>query len=208
MALSRERIADELLKLLACEAPTGAIGQMLARGIMKPVLPEITVDGQSRLERLIQTEAAAGIASDPIRRLAALIPPQAAEEIGARLKLSNNQRKRLAAAVSGDLMDPHELAYRLGAESAVDRLLLASQADAAAMVARWTPPRLPISGGALVKRGLDAGPIVAQALKMVEDRWVAESFPDSSRVAELADQVALMLRDQNSKAASASSGAA
>ena len=41
MALSRERIADELLKLLAVEDPSATIGIMLQRGILKPVLPEI-----------------------------------------------------------------------------------------------------------------------------------------------------------------------
>ncbi len=41
MALSRERIADELLKLLAVSDPTPTIAIMLQRGILRPVLPEI-----------------------------------------------------------------------------------------------------------------------------------------------------------------------
>lgn len=207
MALSRERIADELLKLLACAEPAEAIGQMLLKHILRPVLPEITMEGYGRLQRLLRTEQAAGLSGDPIRRLAALIPSEAADEIGARLKLSNSQRKRLAAAF-GPLMEPRDLAYRIGTESALDRLLLAGEAGSAAMVALWSPPRLPISGGALVQRGLGAGPLVAEGLKMVEDRWVAEGFPPQPRVDQLADEVAAMLRDQNSNAASASSGRA
>src|SRR3954464_10563911 len=40
MALSRERIADELTKLLALPDPAGAVRLMIERDILKPVLPE------------------------------------------------------------------------------------------------------------------------------------------------------------------------
>ena len=39
MALSRERIADELLKLLGMADPSPTVAIMLERGILKPVLP-------------------------------------------------------------------------------------------------------------------------------------------------------------------------
>ena len=42
MALSRERIADELLKLLAGVDPAPVIALMLGHGVLRPVLPEIT----------------------------------------------------------------------------------------------------------------------------------------------------------------------
>ena len=41
MALSRERIADELLKLLALADPSATVAMMIERGILAPVLPEI-----------------------------------------------------------------------------------------------------------------------------------------------------------------------
>src|SRR4051794_34372758 len=41
MALSRERIADELLKLLGLADPAPTVKLMIARGTLKPVLPEI-----------------------------------------------------------------------------------------------------------------------------------------------------------------------
>jgi len=211
MALSRERIADELLKLLGCAHPAAAIGQMLARNILKPVLPEIGADGLERLTRLIGTERSAGIAANAVRRLAALLPQDGAQAdlIAARLKLSNAIRKRLVLAVTAPKLAPRELAYRVGSEGALDRLLLLGHAVDAAAINDWTPPRLPLSGGALVQRGLQAGPLVARALKMVEDRWVAEGFPGQVRAGEIADQVAAaLLRDQNSNAASGSSGAA
>src|SRR5215213_8587305 len=43
MALSRERIADELLKLLTIEDPAETVALMLDRAILKPVLPEVSL---------------------------------------------------------------------------------------------------------------------------------------------------------------------
>lgn len=209
MALSRERIADELLKLLSYAQPADAVGHMLTRGILKPVLPEIDQHGLGRLQRLIAAEQAANIAADPVRRLAALVPPANADELSARLKLSKAQRKRLALAVSSPTAGARELAYRVGTEAAIDQLLLVGDPQSAASLIGWTPPPLPLSGGALVKRGLGAGPLVATALKQVEERWIGEGFPPVERVEFIADQVAAeLLRDQNSNAASASSGRA
>src|SRR6185436_2800099 len=46
MALSRERIADEILKLLALDDPVAVTALMLERGILRPVLPEIADAGR------------------------------------------------------------------------------------------------------------------------------------------------------------------
>ena len=180
MALSRERIADELLKLLGVANPAPTVGVMLQRNILKPVLPEIEPERLSDLEALLAAEQEAGIAPDPLRRLAALLPrdPALAEDIAARLRLSNKARKRLACAASSDpSSSPHALAYRQGRDCAVDRLLLAGRTADAAAVSRWEAPRLPIAGGYLIKRGLAQGPAVARTLRRIEDRWVDEGFP-------------------------------
>jgi poly(A) polymerase len=205
MALSRERIASELLKLLVALRAVEVVALMVDRGILKAVLPEIDRAGADRLAELAAQEAAAGVAPDPVRRLAALVPAAAAETVGARLKLSNAQRKRLIAATAGPGTEgPHALAYRHGVEGAVDRLLLAG--DDPAPILGWVPPRLPIGGGALVGRGLGRGPDVAAALHTVETRWIAEGFPDDQRVATIADEVASARSIAN--AASDSSGRA
>ena len=180
MALSRERIADELLKLLALEDPSTTVGIMLDRGILAPVLPEITAERLPDLERLIAAELDAGIAPDGLRRLSALLPrdPEIAAAVAVRLKLSNKARKRLACAASPDTSSPPEtLGYRLGTACASDRLLLAGESQAALRIAKWHPPRMPIGGGALIARGLPEGPIVARTLRQIEDRWVAAGFP-------------------------------
>ena len=184
MALSRERIAAELLKLLVARHAVPVIALMIDRGIFRAVLPEI--GEAATLATLADREAAAGIAPDAIRRLAALLPADAAEGVGARLKLSNADRKRLIAATAGAGDEgARALAYRVGVAGAIDRLLLAG-ADVTG-VGDWTPPALPIGGGALVKRGLRKGPDVARVLRGIEDRWIAEGFPDAPRVDQIAD---------------------
>ena len=178
MALSRERIADELLKLLALPDPTPTVRLMIDIGLFAPVVPEI--DQAGRLAALVDAERAAGIAPDPLRRLAALLPadPETAERIAARLKLSNKARKRLAvAAAASPEQDPRPLAYRLGNTQAVDRLLLESRPDDAAAIAGWIAPRLPIGGGELIGRGVPRGPAVAKAIQAIERDWIAAGFP-------------------------------
>ncbi|MBA4090038.1 MAG: polynucleotide adenylyltransferase [Sphingobium sp.] len=195
MALSRERIADELLKLLGVAAPVHALRLMVEGGILRPVLPEVDAAGIARIYRLMAREAEAGIASSALRRLAALLPPDAtlADGVGARLKLSNKARKRLVVALepAAAVESPRALAYRVGLEGAIDRLLLDLDRPLAVLtpLQDWTPPALPIGGGALIARGLTPGPDVAKALRAVQDEWVAEDFPDATRVAVIADQI-------------------
>jgi poly(A) polymerase len=180
MALSRERIADELLKLLALDDPSPTLRIMIERGILRPVLPEIDGGGPERLARLIACESAGSIAPDPLRRLAALLPRDeaVAEAVGARLRLSNKAKKRLICVAGADLdLSAYALAYRIGLDCAVDRLVLAGRAEDAAALEDWHRPRLPIGGGTLIKRGLPEGPMVARTLKTIEDGWVEGGFP-------------------------------
>jgi poly(A) polymerase len=209
MALSRERIADELLKLLVTRDAVSVVVLMIERGIFVPVLPEIV--SASRFAHLAAREAEAGAAPSAIRRLASLLPadPAIADGIGARLKLSNLQRRRLVAAVVPAEGAPRILAYRAGAEAAFDRLLLSDRPLSEALEIRnWQPPRLPLTGGAIVARGIKAGPEVARLMKLIEEGWIAEGFPGEDRVAELADAaVAQALRSASSAQAASRSSA-
>ena len=191
MALSRERIADELLKLLAFPDPSPTVGIMLQRAILAPVLPEIVPERLRDLEALIAAERGAGVEPGALRRLAALLPadPALVERIAARLRLSNKARKRLASAAARDVSEPPKaLAYWLGTETAVDRLLLAGRPEEARSIAGWAVPRLPIRGGKLIERGLVEGPIVARTIRRIEERWVGEGFPAGEAFAHIVDQ--------------------
>jgi poly(A) polymerase len=203
MALSRERIRDELLKLLVAPDAVRVLRLMVERDILKPVVPEIDMAGVERLAALAGNERTAGIAPEPIRRLAATLPAEEAanDAVGARLKLSNAERQALASAIRPDFAEgPQALAYRIGADRAVDRLLLAGDVAGATDAAAWVPLRLPLSGGALIGRGLSKGPDVAKALRRIEDRWVAEGFPDESRAGQIADAVVAELLSPDNKA--------
>lgn len=188
MALSRERIADELLKLLALPDPAPTVRLMIERDIFRPVLPEIkTAD---RLVALITAERATGIGSDPVRRFAALLPIDTgtAASVAARLRLSKRAAKRLVSAADPAIEAPAPLAYRIGNMEAIDRLLLHGEpGPAVKALEAWQRPRLPVSGGDLVAMGLEAGPVVAATLQAIEREWVAAGFPaDGSAVRALA----------------------
>ncbi|MDZ4277213.1 MAG: CCA tRNA nucleotidyltransferase, partial [Erythrobacter sp.] len=189
--LSRERVAAELLTLLALPDPHATLERMRGHGVLGVILPEACAAQLAALARLIAQESAQGVAPDPVRRLAALLPPSpdVAETVAARLRLSKTQRARLIGAaerVADDTANPHALAYRVTVPSAVDRLLLLG-GDARALIG-WTPPVFPLKGGTIVARGVTAGPAVARVLQAVEQRWVAEGFPSAARVETLLNE--------------------
>ncbi|MEO0690017.1 MAG: CCA tRNA nucleotidyltransferase [Pseudomonadota bacterium] len=189
--LSRERIADELLKLLTLPAPFDTVARMHRRDVLGVVLPETTTDQIEALGRLIQAEAEQAVPLAPIRRLAALLPPskEIADTCAARLRLSKAQRARLINAAQRDPSDtqsPLALAYKVGVEFARDRLLLLGEDTR--MLANYDPPQFPLKGGQIVARGVAAGPEVARILQSIERRWISEGFPSAARVAELLDE--------------------
>ncbi|HET6538450.1 MAG TPA: CCA tRNA nucleotidyltransferase [Sphingopyxis sp.] len=193
-SLSRERIADELLKILALLDPYAVAAQMTKDGIFAVLLPESGEDGLSTLEALLVEERAAGATPDGLRRLAALLPADAAvaEQVASRLRLSRRQRLHLAA-IAGHRHDSsgsaRQLAYHMGMAAARDTLLFRpGGADALLSLVDWTVPELPLKGGDIVARGLARGPAVAQLLKAVEADWLAEDFPGAERVQEILAQ--------------------
>ncbi len=186
--LSRERIAAELLALLGLPDPHPTITRMRTRGVLPVILPEACAPQVAALGRLVAAEAKQGFAPDPVRRLAALLPPspEVAETVAARLRLSKAQRGRLvgdAERLAEDADDPKALAYRLTPPVAIDRLLLGG-ADAR-VIEGWSVPLFPLKGGAIVAHGITAGPQVAKLLQLIEKRWVAEGFPGADRVNQM-----------------------
>jgi len=186
--LSRERIGMEMTTLLGLPDPAPTVARMASLGVLGVILPEAD---PAALARLVGIEQAHGVAPDPVRRLAALLPADTAlaEQVASRFRLSGAQKKRLvlAAGRDGNPPDARALAYRIGTEGALDRLLLEGRSIAA--LAGWAPPALPLKGGDIVARGVGAGPEVARVLRAVESRWIAEGFPESARVRALLDEV-------------------
>ncbi|MFK4873271.1 CCA tRNA nucleotidyltransferase [Novosphingobium sp. ZW T3_23] len=184
--LSRERVGMEMMNLLGLPDPAATVARMAELGVLAVILPEARPEA---LAALVAAERAQGVEPDAIRRLAALLPAQVplAEQVASRFRLSGAQKKRLAAAAgrSEDAGDARVLAYRMGIEGALDRVLIAG-ADAAPLTG-WQVPAFPLKGGQIVARGVGAGPEVARLLRRVEDRWIAEGFPDEARVSALLD---------------------
>ena len=195
MALSRERISGELLRLLALADPGPTMRLMIERGIWRPVLPEIGPDGADRLDRVIGRERLAGEEPDPIRRLAALLPrdPRVVASLGARLRLANMARDCLVALTSEApfIGDPRQLAFATGTATAMSLLILSDLppdelAGQAERLRGWEIPRFPLKGGDLIAMGLPRGPIVAQTLQELRAAWSADGFPAEAEVQAMA----------------------
>lgn len=218
-SLSRERICDELLKILALPDPRPIAAHMAADDIFGVLLPEIeSVDSAlGVLDRLIGNEQAVagqggiggsegseGGAMAPsraaaLRRLAALLPADdaVAEQVASRLRLSKRQRthlRLLSRHRTDQATGIRQLAYHLGMDAAWDLALLrgdvAQSLSDSQRLHGWQVPQLPLKGGDIVARGLARGPQVADLLKAVEAAWLAEDFPDQARVMALLDDKA------------------
>ena len=180
--LSGERIAQEMRKLLAAQAPTPTLRLMNETGVLAHVLVT-TSGGLDRLADLCARESALELA-DPIRRLSALLPSaEAATALAERWRLSNKDRARLPAALTPpdafavDMSDHDQrcLLYRHGADLLIDWRLLAG-ADDLSLALAWPIPRLPIKGRDILALGLEAGPRVGDILDAVETWWIDGDF--------------------------------
>ncbi len=184
--LSGERVAKELLRLLEAAQPAPILRVMAATGILSELLP-----GPLQLPRLERLTELGGD-SDPLLRLAALLPDEAAQATADALKLSNADRSRLEQALSGEKIaaqlsaqDARRLLYRLGAARFKDKVMLqmaeAPKGEGAwrmllDMADSWQRPRFALTGRDVMQAGVPEGPDVGRVLAEVEDWWVAGDF--------------------------------
>lgn len=198
-ALSRERIARELLLLLGSANPADAAQLMAQSGIWPVVLPEMAGDGLETLAMLLAREGQLGAKADPLVRLAALLPadPLVAEAVAARLRLSKAQRATLAryAARWPDSGTARQVAAAVQpADTVSNWLLLRGPDDTLAQgwqsLKGWSVPEFPLGGRDILALGIHAGPDVARVLGETRRRWIAEDFPEPERVRQIAAQVA------------------
>jgi poly(A) polymerase len=195
--LSGERVRDELFKLLRASQPTPTLAVMADAPILGRILPAGARTGD--LDRLTTTERALGLDAAPVRRLAALTGPLAAEDLErlkTRLRLSNRDAEHLAAIIAPApgvaSLSEAEFAralYGAGRESLMDAALVSharsGRPDMATLVGfllfsvDWVRPGFPLTGADIVARGIKPGPAVGGILAELEDWWAAADFaPD------------------------------
>jgi poly(A) polymerase len=197
-ALSRERIAQELTKLLSLPHPLKSVDLMVENGIFAPFLPELSASAADVLRRLMDREERQQLPVSLPARLLTLLPhdPVAVDKVAARLKLSNRLRENLAKRLAAPELDEQNIraiAYRSSIDSARDVAMLyaddAALPECLAQLEGWSIPEMTFKGGDLIELGLRAGPLVAKTLQAVEAQWIAEDFPPHARQIEIARQL-------------------
>ena len=151
--------------------------------------------------------------ADAVLRLAAfsVLTVEDAERLRDRLRLSNDEFARLAAAArtlaplhGRDVPPPashlREMLFLCGARAAADALALVHAESAAAAndpnwleAARYleeTPaPSFPIKGADLIARGVAPGKALGDALKAMQTEWIRAGFPrDPAEVMRLVEE--------------------
>lgn len=208
--LSRERLRMEIMKLVVGPHALPTLIVMGDAGLTLRILAGVTY--LASFENMAKVEAAIGLAPDPVRRLAglAVMVAEDANRLFQRLRLSNNEVKRLASMSEGwHRISPsvgahgaRSLIYRLGPEAFIDHALLGwarSKAsahdkdwhDLATLPERFSAPVFPLKGDDFIKRGIARGPELGIALRAAERAWIAEGFPmDAAALAAIADAAA------------------
>ena len=198
-ALSRERVRMEILKLVVAPHAVPTLISMSDAGLLLRVLGGVST--LANFENMTKVEAAIGVTPDPVRRLGALgvTIAEDAERLWQKLRLTNIEHERLASMAEGwrrislgiGEQGARALIYRLGREAFTDHALLgwarsaASSSDAewhalATLPARWTAPVFLLKAADFMKRGVDKGPALGNALRVAEAAWIAAGFPSEA----------------------------
>ncbi len=188
--LSGERVANEMRKLLAADAPAYALRLMSEHGIA-PLILGRSIEA-SRMIRLQLLEGQADYQTSVWARVVALLGATQAdvEWINTRWKLSRHEAKQLAqlvqlpAFVAGAPRHFHTRLLRLhGAPVYLDWLLTQAAAGQGLDVApyvqlahEFVPPTFPITAKDLIARGMKEGKVLGDALSALEKAWEESDY--------------------------------
>ncbi len=170
--LSKERIGQEMRKLLLAPDPAPALASFASTGGLAQVLPGAD---HGVLAVLVHVEDSCGLEPDFVRRLASL----GGEDVASALRLSRADARALDTLRQAS--DPIELAYRVGAKAGWD--LAALQAASfgqeidprfGAKIEHASQQTFPIKAADLSEQ--HQGPALGNALKAAEARWIASGF--------------------------------
>ena len=194
--LSRERVRQEMLKLIAAPGAAAALTALSDAGLMPWVIGGIGY---------VASFARHAAGADTCLALAALAIGKREDVAALRdsLRLTNAETARLMQLA--DALEhwhgrpaPEGPAARRalfahGAESFGDLCRMkAAEASGYAPAwqalqlasSGWRSPVFPLSGGDVVKHGIPAGPQVGHVLEAAKARWIAAGFPDDKKRVE------------------------
>ncbi len=186
MALARERISDELLKMLSTTNPLFAVKTAFENDIFEPFLPEINSYSIYALDRLMQREIKYEAEIFALRRLSALLPNslKSVDKIASRLKFSNAMRKAIIVRIGTDEINENtirKIAFLNGYDASIDQILLhAHDKDISTVFKKlngWTIPTFDLRGGDIIALGITPGPMVSKTLNQIKSLWVNSNFP-------------------------------
>lgn len=185
-ALSGERIANEMRKLLSAASPAFTLRLMQEKGIARYVFGR-DID-PSRMVRLQLLESQADYQCSVWGRVVALLgfaTHKDVEWINARWKLARHELKQLSALVALPAFDAnaprhvHTRVIRLDcAPGFLDWVLTQAAAKQGIDIAPFvqltydfSPPKFPVRAKDLIARGMEEGPALGRALAALEQRW-------------------------------------
>jgi poly(A) polymerase len=202
--LSVERVWSELKKLLSAPDPSRALLWMRQAGVLTSVLPESEKWGIDAIHALTRAEKDLGWAPDPLLRLEAIVPPDAArmKTLAERLRFSVSDAGRLRQwALTAPVESKTTKAglakrlYRGDRQGIVDRLRLSLASARAravedndalleaggfsrllAFAEKWKKPGFPLKGADLTRLGASPGPKLGATLKNLENEWIESGF--------------------------------
>ena len=196
--LSGERVANELARLLVAPGAGDAIALMHDCGV-----DQATIGLPLKASALVHLPAigqAGPLAAQGwLACLVLIMPAGSAQSVADRLRLSNRDARCLSMI---DKLGTPELALNLKPQAddpttwkraawvvrreGINVGLVYAVATAragvdvdlayAADLARWDPPKCPVSGIDLLSHGVDNGPALGQMLKEIEQKWVESAF--------------------------------
>jgi len=193
--LSGERVHQELTKLLGAQEAGYSVTIMYNHGLFGALLP--VAPRPATFHRLLALDAALGLPSLPMVRLAALAVHvrEDATRLADRLKVSNADRHVLEDAASccpGATFPASEAElrihlYKLGPQRFQNMVRLywartarsvddAALGRALSLPDKWTVPAFPVSGGDIIARGIPPGPRVGDLLAELEAGWISGNF--------------------------------
>ncbi|MGV6840340.1 MAG: CCA tRNA nucleotidyltransferase [Planktomarina sp.] len=171
--ISKERIGQEIIKLLGAPDPSFAVGAMGQSGVLWQILP-----GAFPLTLSILTSFE-NAPVDPVVRLAAFYDG----DVMADLRLSKSDAKRVhALRLAAEGTDsPRALGYRLGARDGFAATLLRAaflqslpEDDAQSLAAKGAEAQFPLTAKDLMPDL--QGPALGAAIKAAEDYWIKNDF--------------------------------